>query len=78
VVVVRRSAVRLPGAAKDWRSTLAGLSPRQLDRETLGRVGLLAETIFTTALRTLADQAQQPAGNAWLRHAALGAGQAAA
>ena len=48
------------------------------NRETLGRVGLLAETVFATALRTLADEAPQLARNAWLRHAALVEGLTAA
>ncbi len=46
--------------------------------ETLGRVGLLAETVCATALRTLADEAPQWASKAWLRHAALVAGLPAA
>jgi hypothetical protein len=49
-----------------------------LNRETLRRVGLLAETVFTTALRTLADEAPQPARHALLRHVALVEGLTAA
>ena len=39
------------------------------NRESLCRVCLLAETVFATALSTLADQSPQLARNTLLRHA---------